>query len=176
METAPFLPLVLRVIRDGAFRVRLGIGSEFGNCFGRNGSEPSAEQWSRHWRACVEQARDCDVLLFVNNEGERTLRCPARSGRGVGCGAASVRCVARRVDVHASSALPCVLNLGSGHRGHHGTAFDIAGFPQSIVKCAQTVARQVEPFGPLLRARRDRPRGRRAAEQRLVGKREKRRR
>jgi hypothetical protein len=122
METAPFLPLVLRVIRDGAFRVRLGIGSEFGNCFGRNGSEPSAEQWSRHWRACVEQARDCDVLLFVNNEGERALRCPARSGRGVGCGAASVRCVARRVDVHASSALPCVLNLGSGHRGHHGNA------------------------------------------------------
>src|SRR6266436_3198976 len=46
---------------------------------------------------------------------------------------------------------------------------DIAGFPQSIVKRAQTVAKKVGPFGAehpdhrhrrLLRARRERPRGR----------------
>src|SRR2546428_8876870 len=89
METAPFLPLVLRVIRDGAFRVRLGIGSEFGNCFGRNGSEPSAEQWSRHWRACVEQARGCGVVLLVEQEGAGGLRGPARHGRRRGAGAAT---------------------------------------------------------------------------------------
>src|SRR5258705_9137645 len=47
-------------------------------------------------------------------------------------------------------------------------ALDIAGFPQSIVKRAQTVAKQVGPFGAehsdhrhrrLLRARRERPAG-----------------
>jgi hypothetical protein len=54
-------------------------------------------------------------------------------------------------------------------------ALGIAGFPQSIVKRAQTVAKQVGPFGAehsnhrhrrLLRACRERPRRRRAAKQR----------
>src|SRR5215471_13034670 len=54
-------------------------------------------------------------------------------------------------------------------------ALDIAGFPQSIVKRAQTAAKKVGPFGAehpdhrhrrLLRARRERPRNRRAAEKR----------
>jgi hypothetical protein len=55
----------------------------------------------------------------------------------------------------------------------HVPGLDIACFTQPIVKCAQTVRKQVWPFGAehpdhrhrrLLRARREWPRGRRPAE------------
>src|SRR4029450_3641429 len=31
-------------------------------------NEPTADAWSRHWVRCIEEARDCDALLFVNGE------------------------------------------------------------------------------------------------------------
>jgi hypothetical protein len=32
------------------------------------GNEPTADAWSRHWVRCIEEARECDALLFVNGE------------------------------------------------------------------------------------------------------------
>jgi hypothetical protein len=35
------------------------------------GNEPTADAWSRHWVRCIDEARECDVLLFVNGEDEQ---------------------------------------------------------------------------------------------------------
>jgi hypothetical protein len=45
--------------------------------FNRNGAHPSPEEWADHWRTCVEQASNCDVLLFLDLPGEN--QCGART-------------------------------------------------------------------------------------------------
>ena len=70
---------------------------------------------------------------------------------------------------------PIGLTLGPAVFDRHVLALDIAGFLQALAECAQTVRDRVRRFAVeepdhrhrrLLRARRERPRGRRAAEQR----------
>src|SRR5258705_13947241 len=34
-------------------------------------NEPTADAWSRHWVRCIHEARECDVLLFVNWENDQ---------------------------------------------------------------------------------------------------------
>ena len=48
--------------------------------FNMGGSRPSADQWARHWRACLQQAADCDVLLFLALEGENQCGALAEMG------------------------------------------------------------------------------------------------
>src|SRR5262245_34115372 len=39
--------------------------------FNRANSEPpTSEQWSRHWRQCIDEASNADVCLFVDLPGE----------------------------------------------------------------------------------------------------------
>lgn len=51
------------------------------------GSEPTAEQWSRHWTRCIDEARDCDVLLFVSNQDEQACGALIELGAALANGA-----------------------------------------------------------------------------------------
>ena len=51
--------------------------------------EPTADQWSRHWGACIAQAAECDVCLFVSLSGETSCGALLEAGAAL----ASGRCV-----------------------------------------------------------------------------------
>src|SRR5947207_2566897 len=36
----------------------------------RDGAEPTADAWSRHWQRCIDEASACDICLFVCIAGE----------------------------------------------------------------------------------------------------------
>jgi hypothetical protein len=50
------------------------------------GNEPTADTWSRHWVRCIDEARECDVLLFVSGEDEQACRVLIEAGTALAVG------------------------------------------------------------------------------------------
>jgi hypothetical protein len=56
------------------------------SCNADEASAPTSEQWTRHWEKCIAEARDSDVLLFVNFEGERACGALIELGAALAAG------------------------------------------------------------------------------------------
>jgi hypothetical protein len=52
----------------------------------KDGSEPTVAEWRDHWQRCLAEARDCDVLLFVDMPGENQCGAIAEMGSALGAG------------------------------------------------------------------------------------------
>jgi hypothetical protein len=50
------------------------------------GDKPTPDQWSRHWRACIDQAAAADITLFVANEGETQCGALCEIGAALAAG------------------------------------------------------------------------------------------
>src|SRR5262249_44207789 len=51
-----------------------------------SGSIPTADAWARHWCRCIDEARDCDILLFVNGEAEQACGALVELGAALAAG------------------------------------------------------------------------------------------
>jgi hypothetical protein len=54
--------------------------------FNANGAEPSPEEWSRHWMACVRQAARADIVLLIAQRDEHHLGAILEAGCALGAG------------------------------------------------------------------------------------------
>jgi hypothetical protein len=54
--------------------------------FNATGEEPSADQWARHWRRCIDEASAADVTLMFAQEGERQMGALVEAGACLGAG------------------------------------------------------------------------------------------
>jgi hypothetical protein len=54
--------------------------------FNATGEEPSADQWARPWRRCIDEASAADVTLMFAQEGERQMGALVEAGACLGAG------------------------------------------------------------------------------------------
>jgi hypothetical protein len=85
-------------------------------------NEPTADAWSRHGVRCIDEARECDVLLFVNGEDEQACGVLIEAWCCIGGRATAVRRLAWRSAVLAPPQLPKLLGAPGCYRGHCGDA------------------------------------------------------
>jgi hypothetical protein len=54
--------------------------------YNKTNNEPSRDAWRRHWSGCVEQARDCDILLAYCGPEENQNGAFIEIGSALGAG------------------------------------------------------------------------------------------
>jgi len=89
-------------------------------------NEPTADAWSRHGVRCIDEARECDVLLFVNGEDEQA------------CGVLIEACAAL-----AAGRQLFVVSPGAPPFSHHPNCRNFSALPDAIaaIVAMQTAAR-----------------------------------